>query len=45
MRVPVVFTVHGWAFTRGVPPLYAAVYRKMERHGDETCLETGLSGC
>lgn len=31
LRVPVVFTVHGWAFTPGVPPLYAAVYRQVER--------------
>jgi glycosyltransferase involved in cell wall biosynthesis len=26
-----VFTVHGWAFTPGVPPLHAAVYRQVER--------------
>jgi glycosyltransferase involved in cell wall biosynthesis len=31
LRVPVVFTVHGWAFTPGVPPVHAAVYRQMER--------------
>jgi glycosyltransferase involved in cell wall biosynthesis len=31
LRVPVVFTVHGWAFTDGVPPLEAAVYRRVER--------------
>jgi glycosyltransferase involved in cell wall biosynthesis len=31
LRVPVVFTVHGWAFTPGVPPLQAAVYRQAER--------------
>jgi glycosyltransferase involved in cell wall biosynthesis len=31
LRVPVVFTVHGWAFTPGVPPLHAAVYRQVER--------------
>ncbi len=31
LRVPVVFTVHGWAFTPGVPPLHAAVYRQLER--------------
>jgi glycosyltransferase involved in cell wall biosynthesis len=31
LRVPVVFTVHGWAFTPGVPPLEAAIYRRVER--------------
>lgn len=31
LRVPVVFTVHGWAFTPGVPPMHAAVYRQLER--------------
>ena len=31
LRVPVVFTVHGWAFTPGVPALDAAVYRRVER--------------
>ena len=31
LRVPVVFTVHGWAFTPGVPPLQAALYRQVER--------------
>ncbi|HEY9508041.1 MAG TPA: glycosyltransferase family 4 protein [Gemmatimonadales bacterium] len=31
LRVPVVFTVHGWAFTPGVPPLEAALYRGVER--------------
>lgn len=31
LRVPVIFTVHGWAFTPGVPPLHAAVYRQAER--------------
>jgi glycosyltransferase involved in cell wall biosynthesis len=31
LRVPVVFTVHGWAFTPGVPPLQAALYRRVER--------------
>ena len=31
LRVPVVFTVHGWAFTPGVPPLEAALYRRAER--------------
>jgi glycosyltransferase involved in cell wall biosynthesis len=31
LRVPVVFTVHGWAFTPGVPPWQAAIYRQAER--------------
>jgi glycosyltransferase involved in cell wall biosynthesis len=31
LRIPVVFTVHGWAFTPGVPPLQASVYRQVER--------------
>jgi glycosyltransferase involved in cell wall biosynthesis len=31
LGVPVVFTVHGWAFTPGVPPLEAALYRRVER--------------
>lgn len=31
LRVPVVFTVHGWAFTPGIPPLQAALYRRVER--------------
>jgi glycosyltransferase involved in cell wall biosynthesis len=31
LRVPVVFTVHGWAFTPGVPPVSAALYRQVER--------------
>ena len=31
LRVPVVFTVHGWAFTPGVPWMHAAVYRQVER--------------
>jgi glycosyltransferase involved in cell wall biosynthesis len=31
LRVPIVFTVHGWAFTPGVPPLHAAIYRRVER--------------
>jgi glycosyltransferase involved in cell wall biosynthesis len=31
LRVPVVFTVHGWAFTPGVPKLEAAIYRQVER--------------
>ena len=31
LRVPVVFTVHGWAFTPGVPAMQAVVYRQVER--------------
>ena len=31
LRMPVVFTVHGWAFTPGVPVSQAALYRRIER--------------
>jgi glycosyltransferase involved in cell wall biosynthesis len=31
LQVPVVFTVHGWAFTPGIPAAQAAVYRRVER--------------
>jgi glycosyltransferase involved in cell wall biosynthesis len=31
LRIPVVFTAHGWAFTPGVPALQASVYRQIER--------------
>lgn len=31
LRIPVVFTVHGWAFTPGVPKLQATMYRQIER--------------
>jgi glycosyltransferase involved in cell wall biosynthesis len=31
LQIPVVFTAHGWAFTPGVPPFRAAVYRRIER--------------
>jgi len=31
LRVPVVFTVHGWAFTPGVPSFQASIYRQAER--------------
>ena len=31
LRIPIVFTVHGWAFTPGVPGSRAAVYRRLER--------------
>ena len=31
LRVPVVFTAHGWAFTPGIPSREAAVYRWIER--------------
>lgn len=31
LRIPVVFTAHGWAFTPGIPPVQAAAYRQIER--------------
>ncbi|MDQ3223288.1 MAG: glycosyltransferase family 4 protein, partial [Gemmatimonadota bacterium] len=31
LGIPVVFTAHGWAFTPGIPPFHAAVYRQIER--------------
>jgi glycosyltransferase involved in cell wall biosynthesis len=31
LRIPVVFTAHGWAFTPGVPDSHAALYRRVER--------------
>ena len=31
LRIPVVFTAHGWSFTPGVPALQAAMYRRIER--------------
>lgn len=31
LRIPVVFTAHGWAFTSGVPTLQASMYRQIER--------------
>jgi glycosyltransferase involved in cell wall biosynthesis len=31
LRVPALFTAHGWAFTEGVPPRRQALYRWMER--------------
>ena len=31
LGVPVVFTAHGWAFTPGVSPVSAALYRQVER--------------
>lgn len=31
LRIPVVFTAHGWAFTPGIPRRQAAVYRRIER--------------
>ena len=31
LRIPVVFTVHGWSFTPGIPALQAAMYRQIER--------------
>ncbi len=31
LRIPVVFTAHGWSFTPGIPALQAAMYRRIER--------------
>jgi glycosyltransferase involved in cell wall biosynthesis len=31
LKIPVVFTAHGWAFTPGVPGTHAAIYRRIER--------------
>lgn len=31
LGIPVVFTAHGWAFTPGVPPMQAGLYRRIER--------------
>jgi glycosyltransferase involved in cell wall biosynthesis len=31
LRLPVVFTAHGWSFTPGIAPLQASVYRGIER--------------
>lgn len=31
LKIPVVFTAHGWAFTPGVPGTHAALYRRIER--------------
>lgn len=31
LRIPAVFTAHGWAFTPGIPSLRAAAYRQIER--------------
>jgi glycosyltransferase involved in cell wall biosynthesis len=31
LRIPVVFTAHGWSFTPGIPLAQAAVYRQIER--------------
>ncbi len=31
LHIPVVSTAHGWAFTSGVPPLQASMYRQFER--------------
>jgi glycosyltransferase involved in cell wall biosynthesis len=31
LRIPVIFTAHGWAFTPGVPKLRAALYQRIER--------------
>ncbi len=31
LNIPAVFTAHGWAFTPGIPPFKAALYRRIER--------------
>jgi glycosyltransferase involved in cell wall biosynthesis len=31
LRIPVVFTAHGWSFTPGIAPLQAGLYRGIER--------------
>ncbi len=31
LRLPVIFTVHGWAFTEGVPPIRRTLYALAER--------------
>jgi glycosyltransferase involved in cell wall biosynthesis len=31
LRIPVVFTAHGWSFTPGIAPTRAALYRTIER--------------
>lgn len=31
LRIPVIFTVHGWSFTPGIAPLQASIYRGIER--------------
>ncbi|HET6578824.1 MAG TPA: glycosyltransferase family 4 protein [Gemmatimonadales bacterium] len=31
LRIPVVYTAHGWTFTPGIPAWQAAVYRRLER--------------
>jgi glycosyltransferase involved in cell wall biosynthesis len=31
LAIPVVFTAHSWAFTTGIPPLQAALYRRIEK--------------
>jgi glycosyltransferase involved in cell wall biosynthesis len=31
LRIPVVFTAHGWAFTPGIPSVHATLYRAIER--------------
>lgn len=31
LKLPVIFTVHGWAFTEGVPPVRRALYALAER--------------
>jgi glycosyltransferase involved in cell wall biosynthesis len=31
LRIPAVFTAHGWSFTPGIPSANAAIYRRIER--------------
>jgi glycosyltransferase involved in cell wall biosynthesis len=31
LRIPVLLTAHGWNFTPGIPPVSAAMYRRIER--------------
>lgn len=31
LQIPAVFTAHGWAFTPGIQPVRAAIYRRIER--------------
>ncbi len=31
LKIPVIFTAHGWAFTPGIPSINAAVYRRIEQ--------------
>jgi glycosyltransferase involved in cell wall biosynthesis len=31
LRIPAIFTAHGWSFTPGIPSANAAIYRRIER--------------